>query len=87
MAAVHSIGAPWSALWTCFVTAKNSSLPWITSHSASMPRSRQQRDVRREQLGDAAAVRGGVHVQDPRPDSGAAADRTRSMASSPATSR
>ena len=31
-----------------------------------MPRLRQQRHVRREQLGDAAAVRGGVDVQDPR---------------------
>ena len=43
--------------------AKNSSLPWITCHSASMPEVAEQRDMRREQLGDPAAVRGRVHVE------------------------
>ena len=63
---VHSTSAPCSALCTVLVTAKNSSLPWITCHSASMPRSRSSGDVGGEQLGDAAAVRGRVHVQHPR---------------------
>ena len=56
---------PAGALCTALVTAKNSSLPWITCHSASMPRLAEQRHVGGEQLGDTAAVRGGVDVQDP----------------------
>ena len=42
-AVVHSTSAPCSALCTVLVTAKNSSLPWITCHSASMPDVAQQR--------------------------------------------
>ena len=59
------MSAPCSALWTALVTAKNSSLPWITCHSASIPRLAQQRHVGGEQLGDATAVGGGVDVEDP----------------------
>ena len=39
----------------------------------------EQRDVRREQLGDAAAVRGRVEVEHPGPCSGAASSRIRSI--------
>ena len=61
----HSMSAPCNALWTAFVTAKNSSLPCMTCQSASMPTLAQQRHVRREQLRHATAVRGRVHVQHP----------------------
>ncbi len=78
-ALVHSTSAPCSALCTVLVTLKNSSLPWITCHSASMPRSRSSATWVGEQLGDAAAVRGGVHVQARAcPRSGAASSRIRS---------
>ena len=47
------------------VTAKNSSLPWMHLPLGLDAEAAQQRHVGGEQLGDTAAVRGGVDVQDP----------------------
>jgi hypothetical protein len=61
IAGVHSTCAL-EPLWASFVTAKNSSLPWSTCHSASTPSAAEQRHVGGE-LGDAPAVGGRVECR------------------------
>ena len=60
------MSAPCSALCTALVTAKNSSLPVHHLPVGVDPDAAEQRHVGGEQLGDAAAVRRGVEVEDPR---------------------
>ena len=60
------MSAPCSRCARALVTAKNSSLPVHHLPVGVDPDAAQQRDVGGEQLGDAAAVRGGVQVEHPR---------------------
>ena len=62
-ASVSTTGAPCRPLWIALVTWKNGSSPLMMRQSATRPRSLKQRHHRAEQLGDAAAVRGRVQVQ------------------------
>ena len=80
---VHSMSAPCSALWTALVTREElvaavHHLPVGVDADAA-----QQRHVGREQLGDAAAVGGGVEVEDPRALQRLGQRRIRSTTSTP----
>ena len=58
---------PYRWLWRRFVISKNRGLPSITTQRASTPDATRVREQRLQHLGNAAARRGRVHVQDRAP--------------------